>query len=102
MVVGPGARHGVRELYPRDVGHAERGGDEVTLIPELVRDEGDGRNASAGHIDAVTHGAGCTATSMAVSSDDRRTLGFDLIKDRVARDGRSVSLVPAGELDVGA
>lgn len=102
MVVGSGACDRVRELYPRHLGHSERRSDEVTLIPELVGDEGDGRNASAGHTDAVTHGAGRTATSMAVGGDDRRTLGFDLIKDRVARDGRSVSLVPAGELDVGA
>ncbi len=69
-VGAPGACDGVRKLDTRNAWHPGCLGNEVSLFPELARDEGDGRGTQSSHVDAVTHGAGRTAPSMTVRGDE--------------------------------
>ena len=95
------AGHGMGKLHPRDVGHADRAGDEIALSPELFGDKGDRRHASSSNSHAVTHGAGRTAASMPIGGNNRLTVGNHFVEHLVGDDRGGVVFVPATERRVG-
>ena len=82
------------QLDARNVGDADRPRNEVALWPELFGDQRYRWYAPSGKSYAVTHGAGGTATSMAVGSNDGLALANNLIEHLVGDDRRRIVLVP--------
>jgi len=79
-------------MDPRDVGHPCSPSREVTLFVEFAGEHADSGNAPSGQVYAVTHGAGSTATSMAVGRDHRLAVGCDCAEHLIICADRSVAL----------